>query len=148
MDKTLNTWLNLYECAVVSDENYLTLNLVTYLEVCIECLPRVLAKLLETESDTLLRLIEVEDNDVDLLVESNNFLWVVDTSPREVCDVDKSVYATEVNEYTVTSDVLDCTLEYLTLLSCAISAYSAANQPLHRHVIIVCHPLYQSQSST
>ena len=81
MDKTLNTWLNLYECAVISDENYLTLNLVTYLEVCIECIPRVLAKLLETKSDSLLRLIEVEDNDVDLLVESNNLLWVVDTAP-------------------------------------------------------------------
>ena len=54
MDKTLNTWLDLYECAIVSDENYLTLNLVTYLEVCIECIPRVLAELLETESDSLL----------------------------------------------------------------------------------------------
>ena len=116
MDKTLNTWLDLYECAVISDENYLTLNLVTYLKVCIECIPRVLAKLLETESDALLRLIKVEDNDIDLLVESNYFLWMVDTSPREVCDVDKSVYATEVNEYTVTCDVLDSTLEYLTLL--------------------------------
>ena len=81
MDKTLNTWLDLYECTVVSDENYLTLNLVTYLEVCIECIPRVLAKLLETESDSLLRLIEVENNNVDLLVESNNLLRVVDTTP-------------------------------------------------------------------
>jgi len=81
VDKTLNTWLNLYECAVVSDENNLTLNLVTYLEVCIECIPRVNCELLETESDSLLSLIEVEDNYVDLLVESNNLLWMVDTSP-------------------------------------------------------------------
>ena len=81
MDKTLNTWLNLYECTVVSDENYLTLNLVTNLEVCIKCIPRVLAKLLETKSDSLLRLIEVENNNVDLLVKSNNFLWMVDTTP-------------------------------------------------------------------
>ena len=81
MDKTLNTWLDLYECAIVSDENNLTLNLVTNLEVCIECITRVLAELLETKSDSLLRLIEVEDNDVDLLIKSNNFLWVVDTAP-------------------------------------------------------------------
>ena len=81
MDKTLYTWLNLYECTVVSDEDNLTLNLVTNLEVCIECIPRMNCELLETESDSLLRLIEVEDNDVDLLVESNDFLWMVDTSP-------------------------------------------------------------------
>ena len=29
----------------------------------------------------------------------------------------------------------------------AISFYSAANQPLHSRVIIVCQPLYQSRSS-
>ena len=81
MDKTLYARLNLNECTVVGNEDNLTLNLVTNLEVCIECIPRVLAELLETKSDSLLRLIEVEDNDVDLLVKSNNFLWVVDTAP-------------------------------------------------------------------
>ena len=40
-----------------------------------------------------------------------------------------------------------CQLLAHCLLSCAISAYSAANQALHSHVIIVCQPLYQSQSS-
>ena len=30
--------------------------------------------------------------------------------------MDKSVNTAEVNEYTVTCDVLDCTLKYLTLL--------------------------------
>ena len=32
------------------------------------------------------------------------------------------------------------------LLSPAFSAYSAANQPLHSRVIIVCQPLYQSRT--
>ena len=81
MDKSLYAWLNLNECTVVSDKNNLTLNLVTNPKVSVKSVPRVLSKLLETKSDSLLRLIEVENNDVDLLVESNNFLWVVDTSP-------------------------------------------------------------------
>ena len=73
-------------------------------------------KLLKTKCDTLLCLIEVKDNNLKLLVQSNNLLWVVNTAPRKVCDVDKTIYATKVNEYTISSDVLNCTLKDLTLL--------------------------------
>ena len=69
MYETLDTGLNLDECAVVGQENDLTLDLVTDLEVRIEVLPRMWIELLETESDALLLLVEVEDNDLDLLVE-------------------------------------------------------------------------------
>ena len=116
MDKTLYAWCYLNECAVVSNYNNLTVYLVTNLEVSIECLPRVCRKLLETQSDTLLSLIEVEDNNLQLLIQSNNLLWVVYAAPREICDVDKTVNTTEVDEYTVSSDVLNCTLKDLTLL--------------------------------
>ena len=70
-------------------------------------------KLFETESDSLLLLVEVEDNNFNLLIEFNNFLWVVYAAPREVCDVDKTVNTTEVNEYTIVGDVLDCSFENL-----------------------------------
>ena len=69
MDKSLYARLNLNECAVVSDENDFALNLVADLEVRIESLPRMRLELLETEGDSLLVLVEVEDDDVDLLVE-------------------------------------------------------------------------------
>ena len=69
MYKSLYARLDLYECAVVSDEDNLALNLVADLEVRIEVLPRMWSELLETESDALLLLVEVEDNDLDLLVE-------------------------------------------------------------------------------
>ena len=36
------------------------------------------------------------------------------TSPRQVCNVDQTVYATQVDEYTVRSDVLDSSFQYLT----------------------------------
>ena len=81
MDKTLNAWHDLYECAVVSDENDFTLNLVANLEVLVEALPRVSAKLLETEGDPLLLLVEVENDNFDLLVELDDLLRVVDTAP-------------------------------------------------------------------
>ena len=116
MDQALYAWLNLYECTVVSHNNYLTLNVVANLEVRIQRIPRVLSELLETESDTLLLLIEVEDNNVNLLVERNNLVWIAYAAPREVSDMYESVNTTEVNEYTVRCDVLNSTLEDLTLL--------------------------------
>ncbi len=38
-------------------------------------------KLLETEGDALLLLVEVKDNDLDLLIEGNDLLRMVDTAP-------------------------------------------------------------------
>ena len=74
------------------------------------------SQLLQSESDTLLLVVEVEDNHVDLLVELHHLVWIVHASPREVSDVDESVNTAEVNKHTVRSDVLDSTLENLTLL--------------------------------
>ncbi len=113
MDKSLYARLDLYECAVVSDENYFTLNLVTDLDIRIEAIPRMSGKLLQTESDSLLLLVEVENYDLDLLIKFNNFLWVVYAAPREVSDVDETVNTAEVNEYTIVGDVLDCSFENL-----------------------------------
>ena len=113
MDKSFNTWLDLNECTVVSDKNNFTLNLVTNFNIRIEAVPRMRGKLFETESDSLLLLVEVEDNNFNLLIEFNNFLRVVYAAPREVCDVDKTVDTTEVNEYTIVGDVLDCSFENL-----------------------------------
>ena len=101
MDEALYAGSDLYECAVISDNDYLTLNVVAYLEVLVESVPRMRSELLQTESDALLLVIEVENYDVDLLVECYNLVWVAYAAPREVCDVDESVNTTEVNEYAV-----------------------------------------------
>ena len=89
--------------------------MVAYLEVRIESVPWVWSELLQAESDALLLFVEVENNDVDFLVELNNFVWVVDASPRKVGNVNESINTAEVNEYAVRSDVLDNTFEDLTL---------------------------------
>ena len=76
-------------------------------------------QLLQTESNTLLLLIEVEDNDVNLLVELNNLVGIVNTAPRQVCNVNQSVNTTQVYEYAVAGDILNNTLQDLTLLQLA-----------------------------
>ena len=119
VDKTLYTRSNLYECTVVGHNDNLTLHVVAHLQVSVESIPWVRSELLQTESDALLLLIEVEDNDIDLLVESNNLVRIAYAAPREVCDVDETVNTAEVNEYTIRSDVLNSTFEDLTLLELA-----------------------------
>ena len=70
-------------------------------------------ELLETEGDTFLLVVEVEDNHVELLVEADNFFGVVYAAPRKVCDVYETVDTTQVDEYTVGSDVFNGSLKHL-----------------------------------
>ena len=116
MDQALNARSNLNECAVVGHDDNLTLNMVADLEFSIQSIPRMRSELLQTESDALLLLVEVEDNHVELLVEFHNLVRIADAAPAEVCDVYETVDTTQVDEYTIGSDVLDGTLQHLTLL--------------------------------
>ena len=119
VDETFNTGSDFNECTIVGDDNNLTLNMVAFFQVSVEGIPWMRSELLQTKSDTLLVVVEVEDNDIDLLVEGNHFVWIAYAAPRKVCDVDESVNTAKVNEYTVRGDVLDSTFENLTLLKLA-----------------------------
>ena len=81
MYESFNTGLDLDECTVIGDEDDLTLDLVTNLEVGIEVVPRMRSELLESEGDPLLLLVEIKNNDLDLLVKGNNLLRMVDSAP-------------------------------------------------------------------
>ena len=71
-------------------------------------------ELLQAESDTLLLIVKVKDNNVKFLVELYYLARIVDTTPRKVCNMNQAVNATEVDEHTIRSDVLDSTFKYLT----------------------------------
>ena len=116
MDQTFYARSDLDECAIVSHNDNFTLNLVTNLQVRIQSIPWVRSQLLQAKSDTFLLVVEVQDNNIDLLIKLNDFFRMRNTSPRKVCDVDQTVYATQVDEYTVRSDVLDSSFQYLSFL--------------------------------
>lgn len=90
--------------------------MVADLEVLVEAIPWVRGELLQTEGNALLLLVEVEDNDIDLLIKLHYLVRIAHAAPREVGDVDESVNTTEINEDAVGRDVLDSTLQDLTLL--------------------------------
>jgi hypothetical protein len=82
VDEAFYARSNLYECTIVGDDNNLTLHMVADLEVRIECIPWMRSELLQTESDTLLLVVEVKDNDLDLLVELNHFVRIAYAAPE------------------------------------------------------------------
>ena len=83
MDKAFHAGDDLHESAVVGDDDHFTFDFVADFEIRIELLPRLRGELLETQGDTLLAFLEVEDDDVDLLVELDNLGGVADAAPCE-----------------------------------------------------------------
>ncbi len=69
--------------------------------------PRVVAHLLQTQRDTVLLGVELEDLGGDFPAGLNDFARVADAAPCHVGDVQQAVDAAEVHERTVFGDVLD-----------------------------------------
>src|SRR5574344_1006253 len=116
MNQALNTWSYFNECTIISHNDNLALYLVTNLQIRIKCIPRMRSQLFQTQSDTFLLVIKIKDNDTDFLIQMNNLFRMCDTTPREVCDMDQTIYATQINEHSIRSDVLDCSFQNLALL--------------------------------
>ena len=115
VDQALYARSDLDERTVIGHDDHLALDLVADFEVGIERLPRVRGELFETQRDTLLGLVEVEDHDLELLIELHDLLGMVHTTPRQVGDVNQAVHAAQVDEHAVGGDVLDRTFEDLAL---------------------------------
>ena len=119
VDKPFDTGSDLYKCAVIRDEFHLALEYVPRFEVGVEVIPGVRSELLETKGDTCLVLIEVEDYYIDLLIKLYHFAGVRYAFPREVSNMDKTIYTTKIYKHTERKDVLNGTFEHLTLFELA-----------------------------
>lgn len=69
--------------------------MVAHFDSLVKSIPGMGKKLLNTESDAFLLIVEVKDNDFDILVELNNFAGIRYTAPREVGDVYETVNTAE-----------------------------------------------------
>ncbi len=94
----LHAGLYLYESTVVGHNHYAALTWSPTLRCLVQIVPGMGYKLLDTESDALLLVVEVEDNDLDVLIKLNNLVGIRNTTPAEVGDVDETVHAAEVHE--------------------------------------------------
>ncbi len=77
--------------------------------------PRIGHQLLVAERHAFGRLVVLQNNDIDLIVDLEEFRRVTDAAPRHVRDVQQTVDAAEVDERAVVGDVLDHAAEDLAL---------------------------------
>ncbi len=116
VNKTLYARRNLNECTVVCNDDNLSFDMVVHFKVGRKSLPRMRSKLFETQCNTFFLVVKVKNDNVNLLVERHNFTRIVYASPRQICNMNKSVNAAKVNKHAVRGDVLHRSFKYLTFL--------------------------------
>ena len=70
-------------------------------------------ELLHAKGNPFLIIVKVENYHIELLIQFDQFLWVVHAAPRHVGNVHKTVDSTEINKHTVRCDILNGTLQNL-----------------------------------
>jgi hypothetical protein len=105
--QALDAVLDLHECAVVGDVGDLAEHAGMRRIAAGNILPRVRAKLLQSQADTRALAIELQNAHIDLVANFDDLGRVLDALPRHVRDVQQAVDAAEVDERTVVGEVLD-----------------------------------------
>ena len=106
VDQALDALLQLHEGAVVGDRDDLALHDALLRVLRLHVLPRIGLKLLQTEGDALAVAVEVQDLDLDLVADVDDFARVLHAAPGEVRDVQQPVDAAQVHEGAEIGDVL------------------------------------------
>ena len=73
----------------------------------LDAFPRVVRLLLQTQRDAFALAVHVQNHDFELVGDVDHLGRVLDAPPTHVGDVQQSVQAVEVDEYTEIGDVLD-----------------------------------------
>ncbi len=114
VDKTLDAFFDLNESAVGHEIGDLALDLLANRKALFETIPGVGLKLFETKRDTLLVLVDLEDDNREAVAWLDGLARVRETCPGHVGDVEKSVDAIEIEEGSEVGDVLDGTFDLVT----------------------------------
>ena len=107
MDQTFDPLFDFDECTVRHDVDNTSFDDVADGIFGFDFIPRVLGFLFESERNALFLEVDIEDHDFDLLTEFEHFGRMGDSAPGHICDMEKSVYAAEIDERTEIGDVLD-----------------------------------------
>ena len=111
MDQTFDAWLEFHKRAVVGNVGDLAEQAGRLWVAAVHAHPWVVAHLLQTQRDTVLFGVELQDLGHDFLASRHHFAWVTHAAPCHVGDVQQAVNAAQVNECTVFGDVLDDALD-------------------------------------
>ncbi len=116
VDEAFDSGGDFDECAVRSEVDDLAGDARTDGELVLYRVPGVGLGLLETEAHALAVAVDVENHDIELVADLEDFARVLDAAPGHVGDVQEAVEAVEIDERAEVGDVLDLALADLALL--------------------------------
>src|SRR6202046_3908668 len=115
VDQAFDAGLELHERAVVGDVGDAAGKARIERILRLDTLPRIVQQLLHAERDTVGLVVDLDDLDLHRLTDGQHLGRMVDTTPRNIGDMQQTVDAAEVDERTVIGDVLDDAIDHLTL---------------------------------
>src|SRR6202042_577914 len=115
VDQAFDARLELHERTVVGDVGDAAGKARIERILGLDALPRIVEQLLHAERDTVGLVVDLDDLDLHRLTDGQHLGRMVDTTPRNIGDVQQTVDAAEVDERTVIGDVLDDAVDHLTL---------------------------------
>ena len=107
MNESFDAFLKLDKRAVGQDVDDDAVNAGTDRVLLFDARPRRRSHLLETERNLLFLIVDAENDDVEFLIDLDDFARIVDASPAHVRDMKETVDAAKVDERAEIGDVLD-----------------------------------------
>ena len=116
VDEAFDAGFEFNECAIRSNVDDLTAEAGFHRITVFDVVPRIVLSLLEAEGDAFAFQVDFEDHHIEFLTVLEEFGRVLDAAPAHIGDVEQAIHAIEVHECTEVGDVLDLTVDDLTLL--------------------------------
>ena len=107
MDEAFDTGFDFDEGAVRNEVDDFAFDLRADRILGFDLVPRIGELLLEAEADAFLLAIDVEDDDIEVLTDFEDFGRMTDAAPGHIGDMEETIEAVEVDERTEIGDVLD-----------------------------------------
>ena len=112
MYQTFNAFFDFYEAAVISQVGYTTSQLGAFWVTFRDSNPWIFAQLFQARGYTSTLAVELQHFNSDFIANIDDFAWVLNAFPSHVSDVQQAVYAAQINECTVVSEVLNDTFNF------------------------------------
>src|SRR5215475_6587141 len=111
MHQTFDPRFEFDKSAVIGQRDYLPSNSRPDRITLDRCRPRVRDQLFVSEADALFVLIELEHFHLNRLADSEQFVWILDATPRHIGDVQQTIESAEINEGAIFRNILDLTFD-------------------------------------
>src|SRR3954467_11133483 len=107
MDKALDAGFDFHESAIGHEIDHLAFDLCAHRILLFDAVPWIRKLLLEAEANAFFLAVDVENDNVDVLADLEDFRRVADTAPAQISDMEQAIHSVQVNKCAEVRDVLD-----------------------------------------